>query len=280
LNLEVLKQTLASLDINPDEIEDERYAKAFRILFAIIEILSEEINALKAEIQKLRDEINLLKGEQPKPKILGSKKNDDMSSENERKERNPLKTRDSNARKDKIEIHHTEICRADKSILPEDAVFKGYSCVTIRDINFEPWNTNYRREVFYSPSERKTYSGELPDGFKGEFGPGIQTHVLNLYHVANVSEPKIHELLESMGILISIATISRIITENNDLFHEEKSDIFKSCLNSTTYQQIDDTSARVNGNNWYTQIICNPYYAAYFTVPHKGYCPDFNVGVR
>jgi hypothetical protein len=39
LNLEVLKQTLASLDVNPDEIEDERYAKAFRILFAIIEIL-------------------------------------------------------------------------------------------------------------------------------------------------------------------------------------------------------------------------------------------------
>ncbi len=269
MNLEVLKQTLASLNINPDEIEDEIYAKAFRILFAIIEILSEDINTLKAEIRKLRDEINLLKGEQTKSKILGSKKNDDMSSENERKERNPLKTRDSNARKDKIEIHHTEICRVDKSILPNDAVFKGYSCVTIRDIIVEPWNTNYKREVFYSPSERKTYSGDLPDGVKGEFGPGIQTHVLNLYHVANVSEPKIHELLENMGILISIATISRIITENNDLFHEEKSDIFKSGLNSTTYQQIDDTSARVNGNNWYTQIICNPYYAAYFTVPHK-----------
>ena len=269
MDLEVLKQTLASLDINPDEIEDERYAKAFRILFAIIEILSEELNALKAENQKLRDEINLLKGEQTKPKIRGSKRNDDISSENERRQRNPLKTRESSSRKDKIEIHHTEICRVDKSILPNDAVFKGYSCVTIRDINLEPWNTNYRREVFYSPSERKTYSGELPDGVKGEFGPGIQTHVLNLYHVANVSEPKIHELLESMGILISIATISRIITENNDIFHEEKSDIFKSGLNSTTYQQIDDTSARVNGNNWYTQIICNPYYAAYFTIPHK-----------
>src|SRR5674536_396836 len=65
------------------------------------------------------------------------------------------------------------------------------------------------------------------------------------------------------------ATISRILTEDNDLFHEEKSEIFLSGLNSTTYQQIDDTSTRVNGNNWYTQIICNPYYAAYFTVPHK-----------
>ncbi len=33
MDIEALKQMLASLDINPDEIEDERYAMAFRILF-------------------------------------------------------------------------------------------------------------------------------------------------------------------------------------------------------------------------------------------------------
>ena len=269
MDLEALKQTLASLDINPDEIEDKRYATAFRILFAIIEKQNEEIESLKVENQKLRDEINLLKGEQTKPKILGSKKNDDMSSENERKERNPLKTRDSNARKDKIEIHHTETCRVDKSILPNDSIFNGYRYVTIRDIVVKPWNTNYEIEIFYSPSEGKTDSGKLPDGVKGEFGPGLRTLILTLYHVANVSEPKIHEFLENMGVWISRATISRIVTEDNDLFHEEKSEIFQAGLSSTTYQQIDDTSAKVNGNNWYTQIICNPYYAAYFTVPHK-----------
>jgi len=269
MNLEALKQTLASLDINPDEIEDERYAKAFRILFAIIEIQNEEIEALKTENQKLRDEINLLKGEQTKPKIRGSKKNRDISSEKERRQKIPLKDRESNSRKDKIEIHRTEICKVDKSILPADVVFKGYSCVTIRDINVEPFNTKYIREVFYSPSERKIYSGKLPDGIKGEFGPGLRTLVLTLYHVANISEPKIHEFLANMGVLISIATISRIITEDNDLFDEEKSEIFKSGLNSTTYQQIDDTSARVNGKNCYTEIICNPYYAAFFTVPNK-----------
>ena len=269
MDLEALKQTLASLDINPDEIEDKRYATAFRILFAIIEKQNEEIESLKVENQKLRDEINLLKGEQTKPRIRGSKKNDDISSENERKERNPLKTRESNARKDKIEIHHTETCRVDKSILPNDSIFNGYRYVTIRDIVVKPWNTNYEIEIFYSPSEGKTDSGKLPDGIKGEFGPGLRTLILTLYHVANVSEPKIHEFLENMGVWISRATISRIVTEDNDLFHEEKSEIFQAGLSSTTYQQIDDTSARVNGNNWYTQIICNPYYTAYFTVPHK-----------
>jgi len=130
-------------------------------------------------------------------------------------------------------------------------------------------NTNFRIEIFYSPSEHKTYSGELPDGIKGEFGPGIRSLVITLNHVANVSEPKIHEFLENIGVHISKATISRILTKDNDIFHKEKAEIFLEGLKSTPYQQIDDTGARVNGSNHYTQILCNPYYAAYFTVPNK-----------
>ena len=140
---EALKQTLASLDINPDEIKDERYAKAFRILFAIIEMQNEEIESLKAENQRLRDEVNLLKGEQTKPKIRGSKRNGDISSEKERRTKKSKKTRESNSRKDKIEIHQTETCRVDRSTLPDDAVFKGYCCITIRDIVVKPRNTNF-----------------------------------------------------------------------------------------------------------------------------------------
>ena len=38
---------------------------------------------------------------------------------------------------------------------------------------------------------------------------------------------------------------------------------------STPYQQLDDTSARVNGEQWATQILCNPYYTSLNTIPHK-----------
>jgi hypothetical protein len=92
MDLEVHFQNLASLNINPDEIENEQYAKAFNSLFAIVEILSEENIAQKEQIQMLRDEINLLKGEQTKPNIRSSKKNDDISSEYERNQRKPQKT--------------------------------------------------------------------------------------------------------------------------------------------------------------------------------------------
>ncbi|MCO5382559.1 MAG: hypothetical protein NHB15_11085 [Methanosarcina barkeri] len=59
------------------------------------------------------------------------------------------------------------------------------------------------------------------------------------------------------------------MTKNADVFHQEKAEIFLEGLKATPYQQIDDTGARVNGSNHYTQILCNPYYAAYFTVPNK-----------
>jgi hypothetical protein len=269
MDLETHFQNLASLNINPDEIENEQYAMAFKILFTIVEQQNEKIENLSSENQMLRDENNLLKGEQTKPNIRGSKKNDDISSEYERNQRKPQKNRESNSRIDKIEIHQTETCKVDKSTLPEDAVFKGYRSVVIRDIIMKSLNTKYKIELFYSPSEGKTYRGKLPDSVKGEFGAGLISHIITLYHVANTSEPKIHEYLKSIGILISKSKISRIITKNNDLFHEEKAEIFQEGLKSTAYQQIDDTSARVNGSNCYTQIICNPYYTSYFTVHNK-----------
>jgi hypothetical protein len=86
MDLESLKQTLASIEINPDEIENEEYAIAFRIQFSIIEKQNEKIEFLNVENQKLRDENNLLKGEQTKPKIPVSKRND-ISSEKERRNR-------------------------------------------------------------------------------------------------------------------------------------------------------------------------------------------------
>ena len=48
------------------------------------------------------------------------------------------------------------------------------------------------------------------------------------------------------------------IETDNVKFNQEKHDIMEAGLISTPYQQIDDTSARVNGQNYYTHILCNP----------------------
>jgi hypothetical protein len=264
-----ITQILQSLKINPDEIPDKKKSQTVRILLCIIEELNKEVQTLKAELQKTRDELNHLKGEQGKPKFPVPKKNKDVSSEKERNTPIPLGERKSKEKLSKIKIDVTEDCKVDQGILPKDAVLKDYDTVVVQDIIITTKNTAYRKEVWYSPSQHRTYRGELPNGIEGEFGNGVKSLIITLKHASNVSEPKIHEFLENIGIFISPATISRILTKNLEMFHQEKADIFMVGLKSTRYQHIDDTGAKVNGQNQYVEIFCNPFYTAYFTIPSK-----------
>jgi hypothetical protein len=75
--------------------------------------------------------------------------------------------------------------------------------------------------------------------------------------------------VEHCGVVISPASVSNIVREAAELFHEEKEEIFRAGLAATTYQHIDDTFARVGGEFWHTHIICNPFHSTYFTTPHK-----------
>ena len=265
-----IKEILQKIDIRPGEVDNRKPTEVLPILFQLIERLSQENEKLKTENQKLRDEISLLKGEQGKPRIRGNKKpGENISSEKERKKREKKKKKKSKAKKHKIKIDRTEVCKVDRSKLPQDAVFNGHESIIVQEILIKTDNVEYKREVFYSASEHKTYMGQLPAFVTGEFAPGVRSLVSTLKHVGNMSEPKILELLENCGVFISKSTISRILTNDESGFNKEKEDIFRAALETTPFQQIDDTTVRVNGENQYSQIFCNPLYTAFFTVPHK-----------
>ncbi|MDX2512070.1 MAG: transposase, partial [Desulfobacterales bacterium] len=269
---EEIKKMLHKLNVREDILDKEALSQTLRILINIVESLSDQNEKLKIEIQKLRDENNRLKGEQGKPNIRGNKgggKGQNFSSEKERKERKEKKKKKSKSKKENIQIDRSEVCEVDPSKLPADAEFKGYESLVVQEIIIKTDNVEYKKEVFYSASEKRTYVGELPAGIVGEFGSGIRSLVCTLKYVANMSQPKIHELLENCGVFISQPTISRILTDDETGFNQEKKDIFRAALEHTPYHQIDDTTVRVNGKNQYSQILCNPYYTAFFTVPRK-----------
>ena len=255
-------------------------------LLNLLERMAERINAIEAERQQLRDEINRLKGEQGKPEIKASKKeNRDISSEAERKEAEAKanedteerttgtgkKTRKRKPKLPKIKIDREQICSLNKEGLPEDLKFKGYEPVVIQDLIIRTDNVKYLREVYYSPSLRKSYLGELPDEVRsqGEYGPGIRTLIPVLKTEGNMSEKRILGLFQNFGIEMSAAYISQQWTGGYEAFHQEKSDLYRAGLASSDFSQIDDTSARVNGTNQYCHIVCNPLFTAYFTSEHK-----------
>ena len=271
MNRQEIKKILHNIDFRADSSLQEPHAETLPILTNLIEGLSEENEKLKIEIQKLRDENNRLKGEQGKPKFPGKKgsgKGKNISSEKDRKQREGKEEKPKSKKKD-IPIDRTEICKVDPSILPADAEHRGYEPILVQEILITTDNVEYKKEIFFSPSENRFYVGELPTGIVGRFGPGIRSLVCTLKYVANMSQPKIKELLENCGVDISQSTISRILTNDETGFNQEKKDIFRAALEHTPYHQIDDTTVRVNGKNQYSQIFCNPLYTAFFTVPRK-----------
>ncbi len=266
-----IKKILEEINIRPDAIENKSASKAVFALLQLVERLNKDNESLKTDNQNLRDAINLLKGEQGKPTVLGNTKGKqgDVSSEKEIKKRQIKKGPKSKTKKGKVKIDRNEICKVDSSSLPEDAVFKGYEKIVVQEILLTTDNVEYSREKYYSPSQNRIYLGNLPIGVTGEFGPCAKTLVCTLKYSGNMSQPKIEELLANCGIYISQSTISRILTNDEIGFGKEKEDIFLAALASTPYHQVDDTTVRVNGENHYSQIFCNPFYTAFFTVPHK-----------
>jgi len=58
--------------------------------------------------------------------------------------------------------------------------FKGYQRVVVQGILIKTDNVEYKKEVYYSPSQNKTYIGKLPIGVKGEFSPEIKSLVYTM----------------------------------------------------------------------------------------------------
>jgi len=260
-------------NFNPQMIQDVEGARqAVVLLLNLVEELKQENLTQRAEIQRLRDENNRLKGEQGKPDIKPNKKsskNDDHSSEEERRQgKKPRKPKKRRKLKD-VKIDREEHLEIDPSTLPDDAKFQGYDPVIIQDLRIETDNVRFYRARYYSASEQKNYTAPLPDGYKGQFGPTIRSLVISLYYAAGMSEPKIIELLEQMGINISEGKVSSLLTKETEEWQAEADDIITAGLGSSSWQHIDDTGTRVNGVNGYCHILCNPFYTAYATRPKK-----------
>jgi hypothetical protein len=246
-------------------IQDENARKLIERLLNLIEKLTADLRDAQAEIQRFRDEVNRLKGEQGKPEIKGNKPKPPMADHSSEKERHKPRERHKSSKKANIVIDREQKLVVDRSILPEDAEFKGYEDVVVQDIKITTDNVLFHKEKYYSPSTHQSYLAELPRGYSGQYGPGVQALCLVLYYGIQASEPKILEFFANVGIQISKGEISNWLIQDRESFHVEKDAVYEAGLKSSAYQQADDTLTRVDGQNHNCHVLCNPVYTAYHT---------------
>jgi hypothetical protein len=253
-------------NFDPNTIEDETVRQVVLYLMNQVENLYAKVQEQSEEIQRLRDENNRLKGEQGKPKIKANKPVPDLSSE---KERQASKPHHKASKKAEMRIDRVEVLKVDGEQLPQDAVFKGYEEVIVQDIEFRTDTIKFRKEKYYSPCQKQTYLAEMPSGYKGQFGPGVRAWVLALYYAGGMSEPKILELLQTIGMHISAGQLSNFLIKDQEQFHAESTAVVQAGLASSPWQHLDSTTTRVDGKNEQCHVLCNPFYTAYCTEPGK-----------
>lgn len=258
---------LEDLDLN--SIADDRARELVRQLLNLLEDVMADLRVAQAENQRLRDEINRLKGEQGRPTIKSNQPQPPSTDHSSEQERRKPKGWSKGRKMDHISIDREQVVQVDPDCLPPDAQCKGYEEVVVQDVVFRTDNVLFHKEKFYSSSQHQTYLASLPQGYNGQFGPGIKSLALVFYYGAQMSEPKVAELLRSVGVQISDGQVSNFLIKDHAVFHAEKAALYQTGLASSPWQHLDDTSTRVNGQNGYCHIVCNPLYTAYFTTATK-----------
>ncbi len=256
---------LDALDLSA--ITDPAARRIVDILAQIIEAQAAEMALLKETVQQLRDEVARLQGEQGKPTIRPRPAGRPHSTEQDRPA-DPGASPQRAARRPLV-VEREEVCRVARETLPSDAEFKGHEPFVVQEVVLRTDTVRYLREKWYAPSTGRTYLAPLPAGITDHFGPQVKALALMLALVSGVSESQILTLLGSVGLRVSAGTLSGWLTADLAALHAEAEAVYQAGLASSPWQQIDDTSTRVNGLNHHCQVVCNPLYTSYHTTPAK-----------
>ncbi len=220
----------------------------------LVESQYEEICFLKEKIKILQDEIAVLKKHSKRPKIQSNKK-----PKNQTKDAGVKTKRPGSEKKAKIlEIHETKVITPEN--LPEGSTLKRKRSFDVQDLKFKVHNTRYILEEWETPSGQ-IFSAQMPKNIsQGHFGNELCCFILNQHHQCQVTQPLLHEQLKEFGIDISTGQLNNILTENKEVFHEEKQEILQSALKASPYIQVDDTGARHNGKTGYCTQFGNEFF--------------------
>ncbi|WP_207385681.1 IS66 family transposase [Legionella anisa] len=274
----LLFMTTKDIKLDPKTIKPLEASPMVSTLLSVIEQLtlqlqqqsvqlSQQAEAIARQTEKidaLLNEIGQLKKLSKKPKLRASnlpKEPDDKDEEppmdgsgNTKRPGSSKRSKNTNLKIDKEELISAEN-------IPVGSVRKGYQSYIIQDLIVQSVVTKYRLERWQLPNGSYV-TATLPKALQGHhFGPTLRAYVLHQHHHQCVTQPLLHKQLLEWGIDISTGQLNRLLTENKEEFHHEKSALLPAGLSVSSYIQVDDTGARHQGKNGYCTFIGNELFS-------------------
>ena len=249
------------------DIPAEQRTPLVEALLAMICAYQDRMRGLEETVQKLRDEIAILKGQKPKPKIA--------PSQLEQPARRPLlgegqKRPGSQKRPKNAELTNVQESRIPYPDPPAGSVSKGYEPYTVQELVIRAQTIRYLRERIVTADGQSLLAPLPADVLPGQhYGPNLIGYILHQHHNNHVTQPLLRDELAQRGILISAGQINHILTEDKEVFHQEKAELLTAGLTSADYIQVDDTGARHQGKNGYCTHIGNEFFAYFASTDCK-----------
>ena len=248
------------------EIPAEQRTPLVEALLAVIGAQHDRIAKLEETVQVLRDEIAILKGQKPRPKIAPS-----------RLEQPPPPTPADSQKRPGSEKKpkNAQFTIIQDRIIPfpdppRGSMSKGHEEYLVQELVLRAEVTRYLRERIVTADGQSLLAPLPTDVLPGQhFGPVLISHILYQYHHNHVTQPLLQEELAQRGIVISTGQINRILTEDKQIFHEEKAELLTAGLATASYIQVDDTGARHDGKNGYCTQIGNEFFAYFASTDSK-----------
>jgi hypothetical protein len=243
------------------EIRAEDRTPLVEALLGLMRQLLDRVAELEATNQQLRDEVAKLKGQKPRPEIQPSR----LEATKSKTRQHEGGKRPGSAKRPKtaeLTIHREVPLHPEG--LPEGATFRCYEAYVVQELLIRNDNTCYLRARYNLPGGGSVLApfpaGVLPVA-GGHFGANLVAYILDQYHQAQVTEPLLLERLWEYGIDISAGQLHRMLTENQDHFHQEKAEVLTAGLAESSYLGTDDTGARHRGHNGYCTVTGNDLFA-------------------
>jgi transposase IS66 family protein len=249
------------------DIPAEQRTSLVEALLAIMRARQDRIRALEETVQQLRDEIAILKGQKPRPHIAPSRLEQPPPrlSLGEGQKRPGSQKRPKNA-----QLTITREIALPFPDRPAGSVSKGCEAYVVQELVMQVETTRYLRERIVTADGQSLLAPLPADVLPGQhFGPNLISHILHQYHNNHVTQPLLQDELVQLGITISAGQINHILTENKEVFHQEKAELLTAGLTSARYIQVDDTGARHQGKNGYCTQIGNEFFAYFASTDSK-----------
>lgn len=241
-----------------------RESSSMKGMVAIIQALSEQLSKAQEKIKSLEEELRRLQKTPKRPKFRPNGMHPRERSNESPSSFDPF-TPVINASLIQKEVSEITI---KETRHPEGSRFKGYQTYSIQEVNLISKEITYKLEVWQAPNG-DILRADLPKELEGQhFGSTLRAFMTNLY-AQGMTQPAIHEFLQSLGINISTGQVCNILLNEAEKYSKVSEAILSSGIQEADYIRADDTGEKHKYKPCYCTHIGGQYFSYYKTTSSK-----------